>query len=380
LSASCFFLLFPNSQLPSRFPCRDLLSREKNYKNSNAFLLAKYGDTGSVSLTDYEDAQYYGPITIGTPPQNFLVIFDTGSSNLWVPSSTCSVTNIACQLHNKYDSSTSSTYQANGTAFSIQYGSGAVSGFLSEDTVSIGGLQIESQTFAEVTKEPGLSWIIAKFDGLLGFGYESISVDSVTPVWYNILSQQLVDQPIFSFWLSQNSTDTVGGELTLGGTDSSRYTGNFTYAALTSETYWEFAVDDFQLGGTSLGWCTKGCTAIADSGTSLIVGPTLHIDALNIKLGAKVVNGEGIFENCDVVSKLPDIQVVINGVSLTLTPQDYVLQVTSAGQTECLSGFVGLDLPIGAGYILGDVFIAAYYTVFDYGNTQVGFAASVQDS
>jgi cathepsin D len=180
--------------------------------------------------------------------------------------------------------------------------------------------------------------------------------------------------------LSQNPSEIVGGELTLGGTDSTRYTGNFTYAPLTSETYWEFSVDDFMLAGTSLGWCTKGCTAIADSGTSLIVGPTLHVDALNIKLGAKVVNGEGIFTNCDVVSKLPDIQVVINGVSLTLTPQDYVIQVTSEGQTECLSGFVGLDLPIGAGYILGDVFIAAYYTAFDFQNNQVGFAKAVQDS
>ena len=81
-------------------------------------------------------AQYYGTVDIGTPGQTFGVIYDTGSSNLWVPSVSCD--DLACESHAQYDSSESSTYVEDGTPILFAYGSGTVAGFCSIDTATVG--------------------------------------------------------------------------------------------------------------------------------------------------------------------------------------------------------------------------------------------------
>jgi len=322
----------------------------------------------NVPVANFEDAQYFGPISIGTPNQNFKVVFDTGASNLWVPSGNCDWVSIPCWIHNRYYQAQSSTYKANNTQFSIQYGSGSMTGYLSYDTVTIGGLAIKNQLFAQAVDEPGIAFIAAQFDGILGMGFQSISVDGVTPVWYNLLNQGLVTKPQFSFWLSKKTGQT--GELTLGGTDPSHYTGSFTYVPLTQESYWEFNLQNFTVGGKTY---FKNIPAIADTGTSLIAGPSATMNALNLALGATVIPilNEAIFD-CSKISGLPNVQIGLNGAIFTLTPQDYVVQISG----ECLSGFLGIDLPTPPGplIILGDVFLRKYYTTFDFGGQRLGFA------
>ena len=89
----------------------------------------------SESIKDYANAQYYGSISIGSPPQSFEVIFDTGSSNLWVPKVGCTHCGnpFFGTPKSKYDHVQSSSYKVDGKDFEIMYGSGSVSGYFSTD-------------------------------------------------------------------------------------------------------------------------------------------------------------------------------------------------------------------------------------------------------
>lgn len=212
-------------------------------------------------------------IEIGTPPQAFKVVPDTGSSNLWVPSSECN--SIACFLHTKYDSSASSTYKKNGSDFAIRYGSGSLSGFVSQDTVDIGGLKLEKQDFAEATSEPGLAFAFGRFDGILGLGYDTISVNQIVPPFYNMINQDLLDEPVFSFFLGDTEHES---ELVFGGVNKDHYTGDVVNIPLRRKAYWEVELDAITLGKDTAELDNTG--VILDTGTSLIALPSTLAELL----------------------------------------------------------------------------------------------------
>ncbi|XP_047314847.1 cyprosin-like [Impatiens glandulifera] len=443
-------------------------------------------DAGIVSLKNYMDAQYFGVIAIGTPFQEFNVIFDTGSSNLWVPSSKCYFS-VACYFHPKYRSSQSSTYCKNGKSAEIHYGTGAISGFFSKDYVTIGGLIVRNQDFIEATKEPSVTFLAAKFDGILGLGFQEISVGNAVPVWYNMVNQSVVKEPVFSFWFNRNAGDIQGGEVVFGGMDTSHFVGNHTYVPVTEKGYWQFDMDDVQINGKSTGFCLGGCPTIADSGTSLLAGPSRVVADLNRAIGATGVVGlvcksvvtqygmtildmlkqkvdpqkicpqiglctslsgneddsirikmVGELEkeestttpggnsnlmctacqmivvfiqnhmrqnetedqilnfinqfcerlpnpmgesavDCDSLSSMPNVTLTIGGRDFDLSPHQYILKVGEGVAQQCISGFTAFDVPPPRGplWILGDIFMGQYHTVFDYGKMRIGFAEAV---
>ncbi|CAM6068565.1 unnamed protein product [Sphagnum tenellum] len=325
-----------------------------------------------VEIRNYLDTQYYGEIAIGSPPQGpFKVIFDTGSANLWVPSAACHFS-LACFLHHRYKSSKSSTYQEDGTDFAIEYGTGFMQGYLSADDVTIGDAIVQGQVFAEATKESGILFLEHKFDGILGLGFKEISVDRVDPLWYNMLDQKLVEEPVFSFWFNRNATEKEkGGELVLGGVDPKHFTGEHTYTPVTRKGYWQvFDFPKVLLPFDFHSFCEGGCSALVDSGTSLLAGPTLceHLPS---------PNGESLVD-CNSLSSLPNVSFTIAGKLFDLTPEQYILKFKEGAEAECVSGFIALDVPEPAEplWILGDVFMGVYHTIFDFGEERIGFATA----
>lgn len=475
-------------------PLKKRHHRDKTDENIGR-LGGRVGTSGEdvVDLTNFMDAQYYGEISLGTPAQTFSVVFDTGSSNLWVPSSKCSYLSIACYLHNKYYGDKSTTYQEDGREFSIEYGSGSLTGFFSRDTLQIGDMSVPDQVFAEAVNEPSVSFIAASFDGILGMGFPEISVGKVEPPFQNMLRQGIIDEPVFSFWLNRDKDDQNGGELVLGGVNPDHFKGEHTWARVTRRGFWQFDMEKIKVKHMDGTFCSSGCQAIADTGTSLLAGPVDEIENLNKLIGAtsvlveeckesvhsyipEIINEidsmsasdicsnvglctysrsnrkvpvtfrralnmmeqryesnknreeggtkgisddnvcemckyvvqniqsalsdeqteeevEGILDaaceeaeilspggasivDCATIESLPDINFVISGKSFVLTPSQYILEFDSMGKKQCISGFIGLDIPkpLGPLWILGDSFIGAYHTVFDYGNQRVGFA------
>ncbi|XP_057956391.1 cyprosin-like [Malania oleifera] len=425
------------------------------------------GGTGIVAQRNYMNTQYYGQIGIGTPPQNFTVVFDTGSSNLWVPSSKCYFS-VACYFHAKYKSKLSRTHKRNGKPAAIHYGTGAISGFFSQDNVKVGEIMVAYQDFIEATGVPGTTFVLAKFDGILGLGFQEISVGKAIPVWYNMVRQRLVTNLIFSFWLNRKIKDQEGGEIVFGGVDPKHFKGEHTYVPVTRKGYWQFDVGEILIGGKTTGFCASGCPAIADSGTSLILGPMEIITSINRAIGASGVvhreykaivakhgktilemlhkkqephgicpqiglctfnktrgfsmemknQGESMCSTCEMIlewmqnqlkqnetherilnyinepndeilspmvessvdcynlSSMPNVSFTIGRRVFDLTPDQYILKFGGGFRAQCISGFSTLGVPNNTLWILGDVFMGSYHTIFDFGNSRVGFATA----
>ncbi|TMW59477.1 hypothetical protein Poli38472_004546 [Pythium oligandrum] len=319
-------------------------------------------DHSNVVIRDFQNAQYYGEVQIGTPGQTFTVIFDTGSSNLWVP-------NRKFGSHHIYDHAKSSTYKANGTEFNIMYGSGPVSGYVSQDAVKVGDIALADQFFAEVnvTKGLGPAYYMGKFDGIFGLAFDTISVNHLKTPFHRMVENGLLDEPVFAFYLG----DQKDGELTFGGVDKSHFKGELEYVDVTSPTYWSIKLDSVVAGDQTF---TDVSKAIVDSGTSLLAGPKDQVAKLAKLVGAhKFIMGEYLI-SC--TGQAPDISFVLNGKTYTLTKEEYVIK----SGPICLFAVIGIDIPAPAGplWILGDVFMRKYYTVFDWGTDtrkpRVGFA------
>ena len=345
----------------------------------------KHGGKSSVVLTDWENSMYYGTISVGTPPQTFNVLYDTGSSNTWIFGSKCH--SHTCRTHNRFDHSKSKTYMLDGTEISVKYGSGSIHSQLGKDIFDVGNGVKVLQTFGEVFRESGRAFAVSKIDGIIGLAFPIMSPTGADPLFDSMVASNVLDKNVFSIYLARGNDDIAKSSILFGGYDKKLFVPPIQYVNLRSQSYWELSLSDIIVGEESLGLCGRGgdadggCRLAIDSGTSMITGPREHVSFLWMKLG--------VASDCSNVKSLPRLTFLVSSGSedgeapaeIHLDPHDYLLQAVDWDEQSlrCQLAVMPLDVPPPRGpiWVLGDAFLRAYYTIYDRGSNRVGFAKAV---
>jgi cathepsin D len=321
--------------------------------------------TGADVLTDEQEDLWEGTISVGTPPVSFTVDFDTGSSDLFLPASNC---NTNCAGHTLWTTSKSSTAKSLGKSYSLAFGDGStVSGTQFSDTVTIAGLTATAQDVGASTVY-STGFALANFppDGLMGMGFEQISVFGSSGVFQTLVSEGKTTAGSFSFKLS-----TSGSELFLGGTNPAKFTGSFTFAPVTTVGFWQVNLAAASVGGKAL---VSNLQGIIDTGTTLIVGDTATVNTFFKSItGAKDATntvGAGFFTG--PCNSIPTVSLTFGGKAFTIDPT--ILNLGQVSSTLCVPGITGGDIGFTNTWIVGDLFLRNVYTQFDVTNTRVGFA------
>ncbi|KAG0646607.1 Polyporopepsin [Hyphodiscus hymeniophilus] len=326
-------------------------------------------DVSSGSATN-EDVTYVAPVTIGG--KTWQLIVDTGSSNTWCGAQT------SCEK--------TSTGKATGGTVSVSYGSGSFSGKEYTDKVSFGGLTVTSQSIGAATTATGFDGV----DGILGLGPVDLTEDTVSnantvPTFLdNLYSQGSISTEVLGVSFrpeSGSDDDDTNGELTLGGTDSSKYSGSITYfpkaTSGDASAYWGINIASFTYGTTTLASSGSG---IVDTGTTLIYIPTAAYNKfLSAAGGGKTDSSSGLA----VFTKKPtsNFAIKFGSTTYTLTPAQYLVPTAQYSFYGLSSGkyyaWINDGGSSGVNTIIGQKFLENYYAVFDTTNSRIGFATGV---
>lgn len=325
-----------------------------------------------TALQNSDLVEYYGEVAIGSPPQYFKVVFDTGSGILWVPSHLCP--GAACESHNRLVNDRDKTLHLSGSKVHIKYGTGDMSGEMATDLVEVAGVKVEKQDFLLSTVEDGIVFRNGRFDGVMGLGRSKLSniLSKNDPkhgvmFYINAIKNKLLRKPDFSFYVS--AKEGRPGAVVLGGVNENLFSGPISTHSGHSDAYWMVGLNGINVDGTYI-QAASDARGIVDSGTSLIVGPPAIIN--------KILPKTKVLQDCSNLKDLSSVEFMMKDIhgkqkKYVLTPQDYVMQ--RFGKCKTGFGILQLQLPIhNPVVILGDIFLRKFYTVYNHEKNEVGFA------
>ncbi|KAI9496004.1 aspartic peptidase domain-containing protein [Zychaea mexicana] len=417
--------------LPLRKKTRLLSTPERHYR-----VLAKYGASSASNQTSARgrvhlksvnvDVEYVGVIQIGTPPQSFEMDFDTGSSDIWVPSKECErcgnhplfsdfksstfkpANETSSSSSNSNDTTTATTGTGNGTdnsgsddgTWTLQYGDGsAVQGIKGYDTLTVGNLTAKNQLFGLASKVSSQFASDPELDGIFGLGFAKLSLTGAKKSFVeNLKDQGVIKEAVVSFHLGESDK---GGQLLIGGTNPDLYEGDLTFVEVTNDRYWEVPFGGIKVGnrtimsgggGISVG-SNSSMTAIIDTGTTLIVVPPSMSRSIHMAIpGAEYNSTLGWQVPCARGAKQANNSTKTNDgitahqdqeelIAFRFGNQEFPIaysnlireKVNPGNETLCYSGIAEAPVPM---VIMGDTFLRSYYSVFDFEKKRVGFAKS----
>jgi len=370
---------------------------------------------------------YFGKVNVGSPqPQDFTVVFDTGSAHLVLPSAACE--SETCRIHRRLNETISETcypIEHDGTplprgessshSVSITFGTGKVSGTFVRDRACLGGslhsdgkdgcAKMNVVVAKEMSHQP---FSLFHFDGILGLGLEALALGPGYSFFGQMVAQHPAMQPRFSVFLAR--TDQGESSIAFGGHDETKAASDIFWVpvAMPELGYWQVQVQTVRIGDVVLDTCADGgCRAILDTGTSLLGAPRQAIKSLHQHLSRDVLlaakgTGHGedqvsLEEGKEALSQ--DCRMRGDGALLTfdlgpgipgivLDPEDYfrpkpfnmtVPENPEAWKLICRSLLLPLDLeaPLGPRtFILGEPVLRKYYTIYDWASRRVGFATA----
>ncbi|RIB00004.1 aspartic peptidase domain-containing protein, partial [Gigaspora rosea] len=324
---------------------------------------------GSMPLK--HDKGYCGQITFGTgTPQNFDILFDTGSGALFVMGKNCGTP--ACNNKPKYDPDVDGSFNLTGKdEFEIGYDDYTeINGDSGKTTIVIAGISVEAQEF-------GVAYDVSdEFDhpceGVMGTELIDLSgMQQTTPIT-NLINNKQLDKPQFSFLLGREADQSPRSELTIGGSNPDRYHADtLTFVQLVDDNngQWEIPIDDLAINGE--GTDLKGRTGFIHTGSELIIMPPDDAHDFYNNIDDAEDNGDGTYKlNC---GDKYEVALVFNNVTWKIDPRDFTVKLA---EDKCIGAIIYDNDSIvpEKSWFIGSVFLRNVYTIFDQGNCQVGFA------
>jgi pepsin A len=360
------------------------------------------------------------------------VVFDTGSTNIWMASDLCEGV-CARKGRHRYNHTVSTTYvkPAHSSVLDIQFGTASLKGPRGIDNFHVGPFTIKHQAFNLIAREDGFSFEKLPLEGIVGLAFPSMSASGELPFFDNVIHQKLLEHNEFAFYVDDHGGDSSGGAVLWGGVDPDLYEGPIVLFPVSQAHYWALDLHEFRVGSerlhigggdydvhssskvpshnvllaephfaplspqrrSTVRKIAKNATdrkvtsavsasaarripkLVVDSGTTYVTADPL----LRAEIATRLPDGR-----CDDTAKYPHLVFTLKDVAgnfhdLDLSPREYMASADE-GQT-CELSVMELTIPekYGPGMVVGELFMRRYFTVFDRGSgapddARIGFA------